>query len=223
MDATGHQRRLGVVAAVQPVADACCKSDDIFQCAANLTSHRVGVDVDAQGVAGENLLDLHRRRLVFGRSHYRGRHATSHLFRMGRSGDNTHGIFRVFRLDDLAHGEECLLFQPLAGVHQDGVLGEKRLYTLRHRADKQRRHDKYHHVAVFHAVRIGGEPDTLRDLHARKLGLVFAVPENRLDDLFRNVPDGDLVLILICCDGETDSKAACAENGDFCHMNLLVF
>ena len=73
------------------------------------------------------------------------------------------------------------------------------------------------------SMRIGGEPDTLRDLHARKLGLVFAVPENRLDDLFRNVPDGDLVLILICCDGETDSKAACAENGDFCHMNLLVF
>ena len=198
-DAPGDEGGAGVVAVAEAGGDADAQRDDVLHSAAQLHALDVVIGVDAHDVVGKDLLHEGRSLGVLAGRHDGGGQVDGHLLCVGGAGQGHKADVLRAALPaqligkDLRHGVQRVRLDALCHVHDDLAVGHIGPGLCCRGADEDRRHREQQDVLVLADLLDAlGEPQLLRDLHLRQVG-VDAGRRKVIDLLLDGRPDQHIV------------------------------
>ena len=198
-DAPGDEGGAGVIAVAEAGGDADAQRDDVLHGTAQLHALDVVIGVDAHDVVGKDLLHEGRSLGVLAGRHDGGGQVDGHLLCVGGAGQSHKADIPRAALPaqligkDLRHGVQRVRLDALCHVHDDLAVGHIGPGLCCRGADEDRRHREQQDVLVLaDLLDAFGEPQLLRDLHLRQVG-VDAGRRKVIDLLLDGRPDQHIV------------------------------
>jgi len=215
----GHQGGLGVVAKTQAVGNACAQGDNVFQGPAQFHPDQVGVGVNPEVIAHEEVLDVFGRIHVTGRGNNRRGHVQTHLLGVARSGEDrvaTGEIVSGFAGKNLGQAAHGLFFNPLGGVDVLHFFVQIRQRRTQRLAKSMGRHPEQNGLRPGNGFfEVGGGPHVFRNPDPGQVVFIFPVPVDPVGQFLPAGPDINRDPLLGQQHGQRRGPASGADNAGF--------